>query len=284
MMCRLRAPFCWSCLLVAALFSKAAGQDAQATLHLSDPIETPLGTLPEDGFDSLKFSRDQLYVAWLDGTKWANRVSFNGKPGRAYRDIDDGKIAVSPDGRRVAYVADKGDMEVLVLDGREGRPYRYISGFSFSPDSRRHAYCAWETGAGNYAVVDGARHGPYDVMDGGSRVDPPHHRMYGAPQFTRDSRHVIYAAARTVQGRLQWRVVIDGKEGPTFDLGDSRNQVAIHVAALSPEPRFAHRAKKGEKWITVHNGVEGPEHDLVEWLAISPDGTRLAYFAKNGDE
>jgi len=99
----------------------------------------------------------------------------------------------SPDGKRLAYFAQRGQKWVAVLDGKEGVEYDGIGkGASFSPDSQRLAYAAWK-GAKRLVVVDG-QEGP--ETDGGT-----------VPVFSADSRHLAYFA----QTGDTWRVFLDGK-------------------------------------------------------------------------
>jgi dipeptidyl aminopeptidase/acylaminoacyl peptidase len=80
---------------------------------------------------------------------------------------------VSPDSRRVAYMAQEGNKQFVVVDGKEEKKYDGIGEGTliFSPDSRRVAYVAQE---GNkwVVVVDGKEEKKYDgiVTLGGGRV------------------------------------------------------------------------------------------------------------------
>ncbi len=61
---------------------------------------------------------------------------------------------VSPDSKRVAYGAKVGDKVLVVVDGKEGKPYHGIGSLIFSPDSKRVAYGA-KVGDKWLVVVDG---------------------------------------------------------------------------------------------------------------------------------
>jgi Tol biopolymer transport system component len=60
----------------------------------------------------------------------------------------------SPDGRRVAYAALKGNNPVVVVDGAEGKRYEAVGAPSFSPDSVHVSYEA-VLGGRHFLVVDG---------------------------------------------------------------------------------------------------------------------------------
>ena len=66
-------------------------------------------------------------------------------------------LATSPDRRHLAYLLERGDKCLVVVDGVEGKEYD-CAGFGyfknvFSPDSKRVAYCA-QSGAEELVVVD----------------------------------------------------------------------------------------------------------------------------------
>src|SRR5687768_10203358 len=71
-----------------------------------------------------------------------------------------GSLRVSPDNRRVAYLAQTGNKKMVVVNDKAGKPYDLIGHFAFSPDSQRFAYAA-VTGNQGYVVVDGIESQPY---------------------------------------------------------------------------------------------------------------------------
>ncbi len=70
---------------------------------------------------------------------------------------------VSPDSKRVAYVAEGGDKRFVVVDGEEGKQYDGISNLIFSPDSKRVAYVA-KAYDKDFMVVDGEEGKQCDVI------------------------------------------------------------------------------------------------------------------------
>jgi len=102
---------------------------------------------------------------------------------------------ISPDSRHVAYVAQSGDRQFVVVDGKEGKHYDGIGpNIVFSPDSRHIVYGA-QAGNKQVAVVDGKEGNPYDVI-GTNFV------------FSPDSKRLIYSARK---GNKIF-AVIDGQE------------------------------------------------------------------------
>ena len=91
---------------------------------------------------------------------------------------------ISPDGRRVAYLTEKG----IVIDG-EAKEYDYgvaPESFAFSPDSRRTAYAAHvkrPKSDTNYILV----------LDG-KEAEQSYHHIGPGPVFSPDSKHVVFSA------------------------------------------------------------------------------------------
>ena len=72
-------------------------------------------------------------------------------------------LKISPDSKRVAYVAMEKEKQFVVVDGEEGKQYDGIveGFFIFGPDSKRVAYGAREIGK-RFVVVDGEEGKQYD--------------------------------------------------------------------------------------------------------------------------
>ncbi len=84
-----------------------------------------------------------------------------------------GSFKVSPDSKRVAYVAKAGDKWLVVIGGKEGKQYDGIGrdSINFSPDSKRLAYGAFLEGRG-FVVLDGEEGKAYDgiITSVGGRI------------------------------------------------------------------------------------------------------------------
>ena len=78
----------------------------------------------------------------------------DGNPSRSSRGGLAGSLTVTPDSRRVAYVARRGGKWLVVVDGVEGKEYDAIGAPLFSPDGQRVAYSlAGARGARHYRVT-----------------------------------------------------------------------------------------------------------------------------------
>jgi Tol biopolymer transport system component len=106
----------------------------------------------------------------------------------------------SPNSKRVAYLASRGEKWFLVVDGLAGEAYDGIGEGSpiFSPDSKHWAIKV-KNGQKQMVVVDGHVDAQYDEV--------------GSPTFSPDSKRAAYLATRS----NKQAVVLDGKEGTEYD-------------------------------------------------------------------
>jgi Tol biopolymer transport system component len=230
-------------------------------------------------FGPVFFGGDGGHVACagIVETRARSAVVVDGQAGPRYDQVS--KPVVSPDGRRVGYIAcrDKGQERkfLAVIDGREGPECDEIpmggqrDWEPFSPDSTRTAYLA-RIGQKWHVVADGQVGPEYE------RVRPASVGPWGG-FFSPDGKRMAFLGKR--DGK--WRAMIDGREGPEFDdVGDFRS------LEFSPDnKRVAYMGKRNGKWRAVIDGREGPEYDLG-WTAgviFSPDSRRTAYVGGRGE-
>ena len=164
----------------------------------------------------------------------------------------------SPDGSRMAYVAEKGG-QVLVLDGQESAPHTSIGSVVFSKNSRRVAYVVGDNG--KYGVVcDGIPSSAYDAV--------------GKPVFSPDGSRVAFIAKKADQVIL----VADGRESPPSD--------KIPVFSFSDDNRrLAYVAVKGDRCRVVVDGQAGEEMEQLNSDPVfSPGGKREAHTGKIGGQ
>jgi len=181
-----------------------------------------------------------------------------------------GRVTISPDGRRVAYIGESG----VVVDGIAGKQYVAVPADSliFSPDSQRLAYTA-RIGNKWSVVLDGVEGKLYDGI--GERGIRHRYELVAhgpIPLFSPDSQRLAYAA------KLSNKVfmVVDGVEGKHYD--------EIRRPVFSPDSRrMVYTARIGNKWSVVLDGVEGKQYDFARSIIFSPDSQRLAYWTKIGN-
>ena len=149
------------------------------------------------------FSQDSKHLAY-----WAKEsdltakdgkafVVVDGQPGPRYDDIMDMTVALSPDGKRVAYCAWKGESFFPVVDGNPRPEYKSNTAPVFSPDGKRVAYRAFDENVFRWLVVVDGQPGPDAFF------------FPRDPVFSRDSKHVACAT--------QERMVVDNRPGPEYD-------------------------------------------------------------------
>jgi hypothetical protein len=173
--------------------------------------------------------------------------------GKLYDSVGEGGVFFSADGNRSAYMAKRGDKWFLVVDQVESEAYDSVDGSPvFSPDGQHVAIAALKKPAW-YAVVDGK------LSPAFPGVDQP--VLAGNPVRC---AHVVW------RGK-QRTVVADG-------LGESKEFEAIDNLAFNADgSHLIYKGRRGEKWIAVIDGKEGPEFDFVEDLAFTPGGKHVLY-------
>ena len=171
---------------------------------------------------SLAMSHDGRHLAYAARLAGRWLVVHDGHPGRGWDGI--GEIVLSPAGR-LAYAAEQGGRWHVVVDGRAGPAWdALLAGtLRFSPDGARVAYAA-SNDAGVHVVVDG-RIGP--AWDG-----------VGQLGFGAGGAHLVYAARRGDQRRA----VVDGAMDPPFDELAHLEPGARGGACQRSTPAWARRA------------------------------------------
>ena len=120
--------------------------------------------------------------------------------GRVHPSIVGESLYASLDSQRVAYRAEHGNKQFVVMDGEEGKEYDEAGPPLFSPNSQRVAYGA-ARGGKQFVVVDGMEGKEYD----GIRVR--------TLRFNPDGQRMAYVA---VHGDKRF-LVVNGGEGKEYD-------------------------------------------------------------------
>lgn len=209
--------------------------------------------------------------------KVSERVIVEISPGRL------SQLIISPDGRRVAYIAtadgkvfdpnvgETGEV-VVILDGKKGKRYGNIVSPFFSPDSKRLAYTVSHSNPNQlFVVVDGHEGEHYQEAGIGNEI-----RDIAIPTFSPDSKRFAYVASNRDAAGPSF-VVVDGQKDKSY--------ASINQLTFSPDSkRIAYVAVhySSQDQFVVVDGQEGKRYHSIasdSGLVFSPDSKRLAYKA-----
>lgn len=215
------------------------------------------------GGGTLRLNHDGTGVAFVarKGNAPAFGVVIDGAIDRPNVDPNDGAPVFSPDGKRLAYVAQDGGQRFVVLDGKPGTKYEavYKGTLTFSPDSKRLAYLAGK-GSTRMLVMDGVEGKPYRGA------------MASTLRFSPDGTKFAYAA-QLESGK--WAVVVNGKAGAAFDhIGPF---TGLHWSPDSK--RLAYAALLDKQWAAIVDDGGFP-YDAIASMVFSPDSRRAAFYAQ----
>lgn len=171
----------------------------------------------------------RIAYAEFDGSVW--RVVVGDKRSRPYESVDASSISFSSDGKRMGFIAARGNHALAVIDDVDGKEYDVIAWLTFSPDGKHAAYGANDHGkqvvvlddnpGRRYKSVEsimfspGSKHLAYIAGRGRKQsvvVDDHAGARFtsvGKPIFDQYDRQVSYAA----QEKSRWKVVVDGGSG-----------------------------------------------------------------------
>lgn len=219
--------------------------------------------------DINKYGKGIAYIARV-GERYC--VVHNGKRGAYYDKIDSYTLLTSPDGKRVAYGAQKGDKHYVIIDGVEKGPFDDRGRIAFSPDSKHVGYDA-KSGIFWYMYIDHVKHGgAFSYFD--------------RSVFNSDSDKLIYIEVTEVPDAYRLNI---------FDL-KSRQNIAMPIvdpAIVTNEQRTAvaavEKTTDGFRVLSFdfknpHKVFRGDVFDRIGQLTYNNDGSSLAYVAVKDDK
>lgn len=227
---------------------------------------------------SLVFSADSKRLGYIVQEGGKMFAVVDDKEGARYHEIPNSDLLFAPAGGRYAYFAraKAGGKAILVIDEQPSKEFDQIGSVAFSPDGQRIAY---GTAAGNKQsfVIDGKVGGEkeYDRIAGNT--------FTWSPDSTRYAYVAVQDTDPSDEGHnLKWMVVIDGKEGKTYDqvarpafTPDSKSVLyAVNIVDKAANPPIG-------KGVLVVDEKEGKPYDLLisESIRVSPDSKRIAFIA-----
>ena len=233
------------------------------TIAVSIPISGKAITPPKE-----KYPNKKDLLQHPDGREWAfvaevgdkEIVVIDGKESRPYDKILE--LQAISGNKGLYYIARDGKKQRIVINGRESKPYDKIENVTVSPDLKRLAYFA---GIGKEWVL---------VVDGRQSI-----RHFSPEQYTfaysPDSRHYAYTIAQPAGGRIY---VVDGRKFPY--------PTAIGSIAFSPDGLLAvGKIEYGGDYGFVVNGMKDRMYDGIDGSGVFFDGPgKFHYFASRGDD
>jgi hypothetical protein len=205
----------------------------------------------------LSFSADGTSLGYaLKGLDDGERMWVDGELGNVYQRIN--KLCLSADGSVAAYAAKRKSKKTrfcVVVNGKAGPNFLEAGDVVISPSGQ----CAyWGMGQGKHSLmVDGA--------------EAAVHKNISGLVYSDDGETLGYFI---IEGE-QWRCVVGGETGPTFDW-----MTSLHLAG----GRVGYAAARGERgarrWLAVVDGEEHGDHDNVDEVAVAATGERWAYRAE----
>lgn len=180
--------------------------------------------------------------------------------------FDGMRVRFSPDGRRLLYEATAGGKTQVVLDGQELGRYDEVTDAAFSDDGQQVAY-ATRVGQDAFVVVNGKQGKAYREV------------WRESLRFSPDGKRVGFIAVNKTGGNY-WVPVVDGKEGAKFDWGTPLvshpgSALGLKVAGtlvFSPDgKRVAHLAHWAKPYKTVERSgknVSVSEGSVATWALV----------------
>ncbi|MHA2065386.1 MAG: hypothetical protein ACXABY_13505 [Candidatus Thorarchaeota archaeon] len=194
--------------------------------------ESPCWSTSGDRFGYLvAVKKKKLGITYRE--EW--KAVIDGIEGSVYSAINN--IVFSPNGRRVAYLANRGKAIYVVVDGQESSQFSNTRGeLVFSPDSARLAYSMMvKKNSDEYVIVEQEQFGPYQKT--------------GHLSFSPDGRRLAYITV--VQDNET--VVVDGVKGDLYDA------IVIQgggTVVFDSPTAFHYIAKRGKEFYLVEETIE----------------------------
>jgi hypothetical protein len=196
------------------------------------------------------------FVTWRGGR---NVVVADGQAGDEFDSVS-WPLALSADGRVVAYQAREGQDQFCVVGARKSRAYESVGLPVLSADGSVVAFAACDNDG--WHVIRNGRKGPRFDWVGNLALHPSGDRL-------------AYTAENREAGALRAFVVFDGVPGPHFS--------RVTPPVLSGDGNtVAYAGLRAGRWTLVVGQQELPVDGEVSRIFLSTDGGRVGYVLEDG--
>ncbi len=236
----------------------AGGSSVQAAA--APPLESELaklGSVPVRGVTQIALSPDGRRLAYVLQRGKKQAVFCDGRETGEYDAVRG--LRFSPKGKRLGFTASRDNTWFLVIDGKQGDRYTSIVGPAFSPNGKHLAFVAGLGGQRRYMVCDGQPRMKYTAVG------------QEEPVFSPNSRHLAYegrtsGASRRTTVRDPNRPPQPNEPPPSWVTPDG-TEVDVHADRVTRTNFIVRDGKKGPRTNDVHSPVFSPNSKTLVYAA-----------------
>lgn len=213
--------------------------------------------------DAPALSTDNRLAYIKDGQVWTAKLDGTGKPHRLFFDHGtDGSLHWSPDGKRIAFVSNRGDHALIGIYTADDQPIEYLA-----PSTHRDAMPRWSPDGSQIAFVRRPGQG-----------GPPEPILKLVP----NPWSIEVANLSTGQAQTVWRSpdTLDGSVPETAggpNLHWAAGNRLVFLSDVDGWPHLYSVPSAGGKALLLT-----PGHFMVEDVTMSPDNSYIVYNANTG--
>ena len=208
------------------------------------------------------YSNDGTTLAYPAGKGNIEFVVLNGKEEENFDAVRQPKF--SNDNFSIIYIANQGNKWFAVINRKKEKRYDMVKEALFSPSGNSYAYFAKE---GNKWML--VRNG----VESANKYDD-----VSDLSFTPDGSKIVYIATeitKTVSDKTQKET---RRQKLIIDSDSSKEYEKILKYKVTDNNRVSFLVKEKDSYFIVTDGKEGESFSAIPDFEVSPDGTRIGYF------